>query len=373
MNEITQIINNIDIGQLLIIAYYVTEFSFKKNNEVDEHRYFRLSRRQLSNIDEVIFSPEFINNNSTIDYNELAKKKFGKEIINFTKIMLENFPSEKLNNFYNNINNLTVEDKTKKYKNKFFKNVAMYFSFNPTANYSPVDNRIRVFDDDFKMKSIPHELFHMASSYYDKVTDSVCCGFSQSNDLKIFGYGLNEGYTEYMVEKYYGGDYNTDSYSYNYVRKVVKELELIIGKEKMEEFYLNSDLNGLIEELSKYMTHEQIIDFINITDYIGKGLDSSIIKKDMIDSKLYSISNFIIELGVKKSIKLYKNKEIYSNMFLYEINRLLNINLDFQYYYNRTFKSISKSEAYDLVMLILNENNIDLQGLDNNQEKYKQK
>lgn len=105
-------------------------------------------------------------------------------------------------------------------------------------------------------ETLIHELLHMAST--KELEDGTLSGFELPY---LLGLSLNEGYTEYLTEKYFtkGMEYvksnNVDIF-------FAKGIENIIGPKKMQEFYFNADLNGLINELSQYSTKEEIIRLI---------------------------------------------------------------------------------------------------------------
>lgn len=102
----------------------------------------------------------------------------------------------------------------------------------------------------------------------------VFSGFSQSyfdkdtNKKISFGSGINEGYTEYLTKRYFAR-YIQNS-NYKDLVSFVREIEKIIGYEKMEKLYFHADLKGLILELSKYISEEEIMKFINNVDFYNK-------------------------------------------------------------------------------------------------------
>ena len=73
----------------------------------------------------------------------------------------------------------------------------------------------------------------------------IYSGLSEQN----IGIGLNEGYTELLAKRYFDKSNNN---GYIFETQIAKLLELIIGQEKMESYYFNANLYGLIEELRKY-------------------------------------------------------------------------------------------------------------------------
>ena len=75
-------------------------------------------------------------------------------------------------------------------------------------------------------KNIYHELFHMASSKFINKF-KIYCGFRQNN----IGRAINEGYTELLTYRYFSLD-NSSSYTYEYLKIIVENLENIQMKNK---------------------------------------------------------------------------------------------------------------------------------------------
>jgi hypothetical protein len=111
----------------------------------------------------------------------------------------------------------------------------------------------------------------MASTSVDK----RFCGLSQKTEDGWIGKGLNEGYTELLTRRYFPNDKKEvkkkknkkeSPKAYDAHVSICRKLEKIVGKEKMTEFYLTSNLSGLIKELKKYSTNEEISKFIANVD-----------------------------------------------------------------------------------------------------------
>ena len=135
--------------------------------------------------------------------------------------------------------------------------------------YSSKDNKITL--KHYDNKKIPekandtliHELLHMASTKTTKYGHVT--GLEVPN---IIGMNLNEGYTEYLTEKYF-----TRGMNYVYVDDkripIVKGIENLVGVKKMEEFYFNADLPGLILELERYASKEDILKLLYTLDHLS--------------------------------------------------------------------------------------------------------
>lgn len=240
------------------------------------------------NIKKVKLPPELKVEANEIDYDELSKRQYGNLLLEFSKKIIEELPEKNLTNFYNNIRTLKVGlKKEEKERNS---------NTTTVGTYETKKNQVK-FTNEEKKQVVFHELFHMASSKYQNgITYS---GFSQSkflSGLKI-GNGLNEGYTETMSERYFGRNYSVSS-GYRYATFVVARVEEIVGRERMEELYLNADLLGLINELKKYNSEENIMKFIASTDFL---LDRFSLKKFIFREKgkikksLRNVNKFLAE------------------------------------------------------------------------------
>lgn len=216
--------------------------------------------------------------------------KFQEAITNFEKVLKENFDEKDLTNFYNNIN--TVKIKEKKY---YLHNLSS--NEHTIGSYDLRTNKIDYIPGG-KSTPIYHELFHMASA--TKQNKTSYCGFEQDalrKKLSKFGVGLNEGYTQYLAKTYFKDYSNCYSYEVEYAEAV----ERIVGKEKMHELYLNSNLIGLIKELGKYASEDDVLTFISNLDYLSKIRESQRVSKSM-KTKIVKrvIQN---ELFLKKAFK----------------------------------------------------------------------
>ena len=271
---------------------------------------------------EVLLKPELERISEDINYNDIKYLYLSDEIINFIKVLKDNFSDSDLTNFYNNISYLDViiDDPFGEYKN----------------SYDPVNNLIYL-ESDKAESSIYHELFHAASTCYKD--DNVYCGFAQWNDKIKIGVGLTEGYTQLLRERYFG----EEEFKHGYAEevKIVNLLELIVGKKQMGKLYLNSDLKGLINELSNYNSIEEIMNFIYSLDYI---IDYNFIDSNDKDNNVFenlvksyrNIKEFLLSSYSKKymdelNTKLQENKQdelIQLTLFLYNfINELMEDNI----------------------------------------------
>lgn len=229
-------------------------------------------------------------------------------IENFKEVMKKNLSMENYNILINNIKKVKVKHKRNKDTDI---NII-------TGN---IDDKgiITLYElDDI---TLYHELFHASSTYYDEKQDNSFSGFHHHlrNPRKFIGLGFNEGYTQLLTERYFNNSQSNDSY----VNEVhyVKLIENLIGKEKLLNLYLKSDLNNLILELCKNNSEEQVFEFLTNMDLF---IISNKIRKDKVkqmqnglpslehlqfmqdmDKKIYdtyiSLNQFIIESHINKS------------------------------------------------------------------------
>ena len=76
---------------------------------------------------------------------------------------------------------------------------------------------------------------------------------------------LNEGYTEYLTQKYFTKKMKyTESEDFSVF--FAKGIENIVGPEKMQECYFNANLGSLIEELEQYASKEDILKLLFLID-----------------------------------------------------------------------------------------------------------
>lgn len=181
--------------------------------------------------------------------------KYNEIIIKFTKMLEYNFPHCNLSSFYSNM--LTAEIKDKIEDSETLKQ-----KIKSAASYSPTENYIQLFTFESYIHSLFHELLHLSSR--KKIGKIALVGFAQlTSNNKTVGLYLNEGYTEYLNQKYIS---KKELRHYNEARIFAQGIEKIVGSKKMEELYFDADLLGLINELGKYYPKEEVVKLINKID-----------------------------------------------------------------------------------------------------------
>lgn len=181
-------------------------------------------------------------------------------ILEFAKIFKKSFTEEQTKAMYYRLNRLKVVEKDLTIK-KGQEDVQLG-SYNAYYNRMTVNN----FNDkrlsDIKKDTIFHELLHMASS---KITEEgTLSGFESSS----VGKAINEGFTEYMREKYFRPKVCNYIDSSDWRITVVKGLEYLVGAKEMENFYFSANLPGLIKALERYSSREEVIKLLFLIDRV---------------------------------------------------------------------------------------------------------
>lgn len=198
------------------------------------------------------------------------------------------------------------------------------------ADYSITSNNINLYTRHNIENSIYHELLHMASSIYDKEKEVRKSGFFEGTKEYSVGYGIDEGYTEYLNIKYF----SSERKCYLYEIIISRLVELIVSKNKMQKLYFKADLVGLCSSLAGYSTEKSVKNFIFKSDYI---LDNgySIMKTQQVNRYRLDINHYLANTYVNMLIVLYNNKiitssEVYNlyHIFMKELTHLLDIPLD---------------------------------------------
>ena len=160
------------------------------------------------------------------------------------------------NTFYENYKTLTITPKDK-------------ITSDVQGTYNMLTNEICIVKTKNWLSYITHELLHMSSTVRDD--DKIYSGFIQGVADYKFGFGLTEGYTQYLDERYFS-DFTPekkelDQYIYPVTKKIAGWVEDLIGQDKMEEFYFTGNLRGLLCELSKLSSPQRALNFIHDFDH----------------------------------------------------------------------------------------------------------
>lgn len=256
------------------------------------HRYKEQSEITICQLPKIEYT------NTHIDYNNLKNCYASYCVIECVNQMIRVISKENLKLFYHNINGLTVVKKNFTFLNIILKKAR-------AGDYNITLDRIRVQKKDYE-RTMPHELLHLASAFYDSNYKTIFSGFLQFNYNSgvCVGRGLNEGYTQFLKNRYF-----EPSNAYVLETHFASILEEIIGKDSMENLYFNANLYGLVEELRKYANIDDIMQFINSFDYIN--LRTHNLKKiELIKSNTKYIARFLVDCYIKKLKIMLENKVI---------------------------------------------------------------
>ena len=195
-------------------------------------------------------------------------------IDNYVQVIENSQSEENLKLFRRNISKLRIE-----YKYILFGLIANILKKRTAAQYYLEDNKISMYPlnkkyfgynisyntEDF-IQDLYHELLHMSSTIIYRDNTIVYSGFSQVGGNIPIGVALDDGYTELLLYRLF--NLNKEYMSYKYEVLISSLIEGIISIEKMNNLYFNANLYGLVEELQKYNTRENVIKFLEDLDSI---------------------------------------------------------------------------------------------------------
>ena len=331
MNEelMNFIINNAPLIETILLSTGVI-FVDKKINKS-----FVLRRKYLDKKIVVEAPPLLIQNVKYFNSNEFDQE-FRKDIIRFYNILSKNVKPENLTNFYENINKLTI--------NKNNKSSLSTKSFSCSGLYYPTINEITLAKP-YNKTALFHELLHLSSSCIRN--GIIYVGFNQTTNKKDQGRGINEGYTEYLNEKFFKITSDA-SKIYKYLMGVSSQIEKIIGEEKMKDYYFSSDLMSLYYDLCSYIDYDEVDLLIKNTDYLYGSLrkKESFMQGDLIVNAFKQINECLLKIYINK-LKKENNSDI--NNLVNEFKLLLPLD------YYSGYKTYYIEDAVDLNDLIKNE------------------
>ena len=213
--------------------------------------YTELDRKEKNQIQRYFDLPEDSENTDFDELNEYIER--------FKAIFKENFTEEQYEKMIYLLSSLKIKEYTMNYDGDLLISIGSYDSLNNTitiTNYKDLDVELN------KEEILIHELLHMASTNYS--LDGERTGLNLAG---ILGVKLNEGYTEYLTRKYFTRGYKYTESTENSII-FAKGIENIIGSEKMESYYFNSDINSLIKDLSEYISIEDTIKLLYLIDRV---------------------------------------------------------------------------------------------------------
>ena len=244
--------------------------------------------------------------------------KYNEMISDFYDILDSNFGHCNLSIFYQNFKSLQIRDRKRNILD--YLNIAVSGA-SAAAEYDQRKNRMYVVEKkQHKLKNvIAHELLHMATSKEDDF--AMCCGFQQfnKNSKTLIGTALNEGYTEHINQQHFFPDYFEDSYLHE--QSIAYEIEKIVGRSKMEQLYFEADLYGVIKELTKYVSLEEVIVFLRDFDK----LHNKPVPMENKEQEFKALRKRIAEIYLKKQRKLLDKGKISEDE--YKANKLIHADI----------------------------------------------
>ncbi len=269
-------------------------------------------------ISKVNIPPEMKRKYSKVEISQIGSKKVRDAVVEFTEVLEKEFPKDSLTNFYNNINEGNI------------KSNALIMLLGAAGMYFVKKNRINY----FLFSTIYHELFHMASSVYDKDKKLAFCGFNQYvKTLNIFkrnsiGKGIDEGYTELLARRCFGKKHkilnNRLFREYDFEVGIVEQLEKIVGQEDMKRYYLKADLMGLINNLKQYASEQDVLNFITDVDLVDFHSDFLfLLPNKKIKRSIKNSYAFLLKAYVTKLKKQVENGIITTDEFVEQSARYL--------------------------------------------------
>ena len=194
--------------------------------------------------------------------NELLNSINNPYINTFDSIMKENNKSKYLENFYSNLSNSFI------IKNKLLQKISLSKGVNGECFFKRQNYYLILGDKDSLEKRNAeltpyHELLHLLTTRFDN-KKTIRIGFQINN----FATGINEGYTELLTKRYFKKFSKNDNEVYSHFTWILNMIEDIVGKSKMEDYYFDINVEGLILELEKYISREKVINLIEDVDLL---------------------------------------------------------------------------------------------------------
>lgn len=210
----------------------------------------------------------------------------------FIEMLEKNFKKEVLEHFYQNISTLKLVK-----KKRMPSHIVGAFNFEKNEILYRKD---AVDDLDY---TLFHEFFHLASCHGRRV------GFHDYT--ANCGWGINEGYTEFLTVKNFGLD--EDSIGYLFEISVANILNSVIGEEKMIDLYTEANLFGLSLSLDHYLQKRETSDFIHKLDHFTSiTTEFSLFQKiplikHYLSSITKDISNLLAKMYIQKNMDILQS------------------------------------------------------------------
>lgn len=341
----------LDIGKIVVKRNFDKKYYYKEI----ENGFIELTEQEREVIDNIfydnygyIFYSEKLN---VIVYNnnKLENKSY---LMNFFEYIERMIPEDCRDNFYHNLE--TLETKLNFDTNFLDLEVNNEENINTSGNYNTKDNKLSISELSLKKTfeiakknsnpenffwteinlTVLHELFHMASSKYNKETEVSLCGFNTyPTDIEEeCNRGLTEGLTEVLS---FGGIPDAIEVASGYYIEClfVNQLALIIEFDViLESYFANKGIGKMKKALNTIINNEELatVLFRKIEDnfYLGENdckqtITASIqsILINYFKAKLLNdINNGVEPKVIKAALDRYKNMLV-TNSLLQTINK----------------------------------------------------
>ena len=174
---------------------------------------------------------------------------------------------------------------------------------------------------------IYHELLHISSSQLDKIKDILYSGFSyyDGKSNKSVGDGISEGYIELLCDRdLYDGhfiheiDISHKEYKvyYCYAKALARQLEIVVGKDLLEDMFFKYGFIRLKEFLMQYKDEKSVNKFFQDCDIAAYAefYKNPFLNKRVLDAQKF-LMDIIEEYMPDKKAAIQKEKMFYSNKF----------------------------------------------------------
>ena len=257
----------LDIGKIVIIRNGTQSTYYK---EID-NKLYELTKEELEIVNNILYPKQ-----EKIYYSELLKElllanpniKEKDFYYRFLEYIENIIPVNSRENLYRNIKTLQIEiDDTKNPKN--------YAEYNFEENkiiinikyVEDLKKQARKIENSYSIymtlinRTFIHELFHMTSTNYDKITKTAKSGFDTcpTDNVDERNRGITEGLTAILESAAFPNEYEDISSGYFLESLFVNQLALIIGTDVLLDSYfsnkgtkeLENKLNEIIDEPNK--------------------------------------------------------------------------------------------------------------------------
>lgn len=341
MNDFLSQLHQSDIFRYIMISVEATILGYgpvylAKNRIINNYSLRRDFKMQ--NVKTVGLPIEVVRKVDDLNESEILKKQYGDILLEFINVLKRNISKENLSILFNNFSTLSFSEKNYKLSRKLF-------GGETDGMYNEKENQI-VLDKKSYHKTIYHELLHASSTIAEPNGEKYYSGFHQINNNGSIGEGLNEGYTQYLTEKYFGDKEILRAYDYE--KTIAKAIEFIVGKEKMESLYFNANLNGLVECLKHYCSEEEIYKFIDTMDFIRNYARADHLTSksyELIATSMRNVNSFLVRTIFAKNIIEFETNEIDKVAILTKTSSDL-ANIPFQIKFNKKDYSLYDAELF---------------------------